>query len=132
MLNDALHVFMQGGLLMWPIVLIGLVIYCILLRTLWHLYVRGGSNAVTIQSCLDGLLFWGGFAVIIGVLGSVIGYHKSMTVLAARGLAHPKYLWAGAAEGMVSAIAGLLILAVSGALWYVLRWQFLRGRHRSG
>ena len=131
MLNEAIRVFAQGGLLMWPIVLIGLVIYCIVLRTLWHLYARGGSDALTIQSCLDGLLFWGGFAVVIGVLGSVIGYHKSMTILAARGLRHPKYVWAGAAEGLVSAVAGLLILAAAGALWYVLRSQFLRRRHIS-
>jgi hypothetical protein len=128
-LNDALHVFMQGGLLMWPLVLIGLVLYGIVLRTLWHLFVKGGSDALAIQNCLDGLLFWGGFAVIIGVLGSAVGYHKAMTVLAARGLAHPKFLWAGAAEGMVSSIAGLLILAGAGVCWYLLRWRFLAYRH---
>lgn len=131
MLTEAIHVFMQGGLLMWPLVLIGLVLFGILLRTLWHLLVKGGNDAVAIQSCLDGLLFWGGFSVIIGVLGSAIGYHKAMTMLAERGVLNPRALWAGAAEGMVSTVSGLLLLAVAGALWYVLRWQFLKGRHVS-
>ena len=105
MLTESIRVFMQGGLLMWPLVLSGLVLYGIILRTLWHLFIN--------------------------VLGSAVGYHKAMTVLAARGLAHPKYLWAGAAEGMVSSIAGLLILAAAGACWYLLRWRFLADRHIS-
>lgn len=124
-----LKIFMQGGILMWPMVLIVLVLFGIVLRALWHLYVRGGSDTAAIQNCLDGLLFWGGFAVIIGVLGSVIGYNKAMAVLVERGLAHPKLLWLGTAEGMVSSIAGLLVLAGAGSAWYLLRLQHLRDRH---
>jgi hypothetical protein len=82
-----------------------------------------------IQNCLDGLLFWGGFAVIIGVLGSAIGYHKAMAAVVAHGLAHPRYVWIGSAEGLVSSIAGLLVLAGAGTCWFLLRWIYLRGRH---
>jgi hypothetical protein len=127
-LNQALHVFMQGGMLMWPLVLIVFVVFGIVIRASWHLFVRGGRDAFALESCLDGLLFWGGFSVIIGVLGSAVGYHKAMTVLAQRGLANPRALWAGGAEGLVSSIAGLLILAGAGVCWYVLRWQYLRDR----
>ena len=128
LMAKALQVFMEGGFLMWPLVFIVLVMFGIVLRTSWHLFVRGGNDTAAIQNGLDGLLFWGGFAVIIGVLGSAVGFNKSMTILAARGLANPKFLWAGAAEGMIPSIAGLAILAASGALWYVLRWRFLRDR----
>ena len=121
-----IHVFMQGGLLMFPLVFIVFVLFLIVLRTMWHLFVRGGSDTAVIQSCLDGLLFWGGFAVVIGVLGSVVGYSKALSVVAARGLVSPRALWIGAAEGMVSSIAGLLALAVAGVFWYLLRWRFLR------
>ena len=130
-LNSALHVFMQGGFLMFPLVFIVLVLFGILLRALWHLLVRGGNDAAAIQNCLDGLLFWGGFAVIIGVLGSAVGYHKAMTALAAMGLANPRALWAGTAEGMITTITGLLVLAAAGACWYVLRWWYLRDRYGS-
>ncbi len=120
---------MQGGILMWPLVLIVLVLFGIVLRALWHLYVKGGNDAVAIQSCLDGLLFWGGFAVVIGMLGSAIGYHRAMTAVVQRGLVNPVALWIGTAEGMVSSIAGLLLLIVAGALWYVLRWRYLKDRY---
>jgi len=127
-MHPLLEVFAQGGILMLPMVLVSLVLLGIVVRALWHLFVRGGSNSTAIQSCLDSLLFWGGFAVVIGVLGSAIGYHKAMTAVVQRGHVNPRALWIGTAEGMVSSIAGLLILAGAGALWYVLRWQYLRDR----
>ena len=127
-----MHIFMQGGVMMWLLVLIALVLFGIVLRALWHLFVRGGNDSAVIQNCLDGLLFWGGFAVIIGVLGSAIGYHKVMTVVIAHGVVNPRALWLGSAEGMVSSIAGLLVLGGAGACWFLLRWQNLRNRHLTG
>lgn len=122
-------IFMQGGVMMWLLVLITLVLFGIVLRSLWHLFVRGGTDGAAIQNCLDGLLFWGGFAVIIGILGSAIGYHKAMTAVVSRGVASPVAIWIGSAEGLVSSIAGMLVLAGAGICWYLLRWGFLKGRH---
>ncbi len=130
-LTRALHVFMEGGILMFPLLLIALVLFGIVLRTLWHLFVRGGSDSVVIQSCLDGLLFWGGFAVVIGVLGSAVGYNKAIASMVAHGLVNPRAVWIGSAEGMVSSIAGLLVLAGAGACWHLLRWRYLRDRQVS-
>ncbi len=123
-----IRVFMEGGFLMFPLVFILFVLLLIILHILWHLLVRGGNDTAVIQSGLDGLLFWGGFAVVIGVLGTVVGYHKVMAHMAAHGLSSFRALWIGAAEGMVSSIAGLLVLAVAGAFWYLLRWRYLRLR----
>ncbi len=122
------QIFMEGGPLMFPLALIVLVLFGIIIRTVWHLYIRNGFDAAVIQNCLDGLLFWGGFAVIIGILGSAVGYHKAMTAIVRRGLVNPVAVWIGSAEGMVTSITGLLILAGAGACWYVLRWQYLQGR----
>lgn len=128
-MHPLLEVFAQGGILMLPMVLVSLVLLGIVVRALWHLFVRGGSNSTAIQSCLDSLLFWGGFSVVIGVLGSAIGYHKVMNAIVARGILNPRALWIGTAEGMVSSIAGLLILIVAGAVWYAVRWLYLRDRN---
>ena len=125
----AFQVFMQGGVMMWLLVMIMLVLFGIVVRTLWHHFIQGGSDSPVIQNCLDGLLFWGGFAVVIGVLGSVVGYHKGMAAIVARGLVNPRAVWIGSAEGLVSSIAGLLVLAGAGTSWYLLRWRYLRGRH---
>jgi hypothetical protein len=128
-LGKAFHIFMQGGFLMYPLVFIALVVFGIVLRSLWHLFLRGGSDSVVIQSCLDGLLFWGGCAVVIGVLGSAVGYNKAMAAVVAHGVVNPRAVWIGSAEGLVSSIAGLLVLAGAGTCWYLLRWRYLRDRH---
>jgi len=127
-----LRIFMQGGFVMWPMVLIVLVMIGLVLRTLWELTFRGGANTALVQNGLDGLLFWGGFSVIIGVLGSVAGYNKSMSAMVAHGVANPRFVWMGAAEGLVSGIAGLLLLMVAGTCWYILRWRFLDNRRTAG
>ena len=67
--------------------------------------------------------------MVIGVLGSAIGYHRVINVVVARGVLNPRALWIGTAEGMVSTIAGLLVLMAAGAAWYLLRWQHLRNHH---
>jgi len=123
-----LQVFMQGGILMWPLVLIVMVLIGLVLRTGWELAYRGGNNTALIQNGLDGLLFWGGFAVILGVLGTVTGYHKAMSAVIAYGIVNPRAVWIGLAEGLVSSIAGLLVLAGAGLCWFGLRWWHLRDR----
>jgi hypothetical protein len=123
------QIFMQGGVMMFLLGLITLVLLGNVLRASWYLFVRARNNdGVVIQNCLDGLLFWGGFSVVIGVLGSVVGYHKAMTALVTRGLANPRAVWIGSAEGLVSSIAGLLVLTGAGLCWFILRWQYLRTR----
>jgi hypothetical protein len=124
-------IFMQGGVVMFLLVLITLVLFGIVLRTLWHLFVRGGTDGAVIQNCLDGLLFWGGFAVIIGILGSVTGYHKAMAAVVAHGIVNPRAVWVGSAEGLVSSIAGMLVLGGAGVCWYFLRRQYLSTRMSS-
>lgn len=126
---NLLRVFLQGGPLMFPILLIVLVLAGIILRIMWHLFVRGGNDHGAIQTGLDGLLFWGGFAVVIGGLGSAIGYHKAMAAVAAFGVVSPRAVWIGTAEGLVSSIAGLLVLIGAGTLWFALRWRFLKSKY---
>ena len=123
--------FMSGGIMMWPIVLIGMVLLGICLRFLWLQYVRDGADPVGIQSCLDGLLFWGAFAVLIGVLGTAIGVNKSIGAIISRGLVNPGALWMGAAEAMVSTLFGLMVLVASGSAWFIFRWLHLNDHYGS-
>ena len=41
---------------------------------------------------------------------------------------NPRAVWIDSAEGLVSSIGGMVVLALAGASWYVLRWRFLRDR----
>ena len=104
-----IRVFAQGGPVMFPILLIGLVLAGLVARILWNLQVKGGADGEAIQSCLGGLLFWGVLAVVIGALGSALGYHKAMTAIVESGVVNPRLVWIGAAEGMVSSTLAYLL-----------------------
>ncbi len=121
-------VFMQGGLLMFPLVFILCVILGIACLGAWRLLVPTRSRLAGVQRSLDRLLMWGGLAVIIGLLGSAVGYHKVMVVLTAHRVLSPRALWIGTAEGMVSTLAGLVILIIAGLLWFLLRARYHRVR----
>jgi len=118
------QVFMQGGLMMWFLVIVALVLLGLTIRTVLELLVRGGANTAVVENGLDGLLFWGAVAVVLGVLGQTVGYYKSFSAMAAHGLISFRALWVGLAEGLISSIAGIGLLAVAGVLWFVLRWWY--------
>jgi len=128
-MNPLIRIFMEGGIMMWPLILILLVVGALIVSTLLRLELGGGNDTIAIQRGLDGLLFWGGFAIVTGVLGSTLGLFKSIATVAKLGLSSPRALWIGVAESMISTIAGLAILAIAAIFWYLLRWRFLRTQH---
>jgi hypothetical protein len=118
-----LRIFIDGGAMMYPLALIFLVLIGLVVRTSRELFLRGGTNTVLVENGLDGLLFWGVFAAMFGVLGQIVGYYKGFSAVVARGLLSPRLLWQGLAEGLTSTIAGLLLLSCAGIFWFVLRWR---------
>jgi hypothetical protein len=120
------RLFIEGGALMYPLALIVLVLLGLAMRTARELVLRGGTNTALVENGLDGLLFWGLFAAMLGVLGQVVGYYKGFSAMAAYGLVSPQALWLGLAEGLTSTIAGLGVLACAGTFWFLLRWRYGR------
>jgi hypothetical protein len=121
-------VFAQGGILMFPLVFILCVILGIACVGAWRLLVPTRNRLAGVQTSLDRLLVWGGFAVVIGFLGSAVGYYKAMSAVMKRGVVNPRLVWIGTAEGMVSTLAGLVVLIIAGILWFALRARYHRVR----
>jgi hypothetical protein len=121
-----LRLFIQGGAMMWPLVLIVLVLLGLTLRTARELFLRGGTNTALVQNGLDGLLFWGFFASLLGVLGQTIGHYKGFSAVVKAGMVSPREVWMGFAESLTSTISGLVLLSCAGVIWFLLRWRFHR------
>ena len=123
-----LRVFISGGVLMYPIVLIALVLAGLTVSTAVELGRRHGANAAVVQNGLDGLLFWGLFALMLGVLGQLNAYYLSMTAVVNSGLVSPRAVWLGLSEAFISPMAGLIVLTFAGLAWYALRFWHVRCR----
>jgi flagellar motor component MotA len=87
----------------------------------------GASPEPTIKAWIDAILFWGGFAVICGVLGTLIGIILASQSIEAAGEVSPVLVWGGIKVAFLTSVFGILILAFAALSWFglQLRWRLL-------
>jgi len=124
--------FMMGGVYMWPLSILALVVLVLAAVNAARLLGRqGGTPAV--RSSVDSILFWGAVAAVLGFVGQWTGYYKASRVIMEVGPKlgiNPAAVALGFGEALITAVVGLTILIVAAALWYVLhlRWSVLARR----
>ncbi len=118
---------LEGGFTMWPILLLAIVIALLILVNVIRLFAIGRANARA-QSSVNGILFWGTVAVVVGLFGQWSGLYKGFTAAAELGVANPSAVIMGFSETLISTIAGLTVFIVAAPCWFVLhtRCQALR------
>lgn len=84
------------------------------------------------KAWIDAILFWGGFAMVTGVLGTLIGIIIAAQSIELAGEVSTRLVWGGVKVATLTSVAGGLILALSGLLWFVLqlRWRLLSAEDR--
>jgi biopolymer transport protein ExbB/TolQ len=115
-----IEAFQSGGVLMWPLLLVGVGVLVLALRVVWLLGARGSRSAEA-ESSLQAILFWGGMSVLLGLIGTVIGVVQMTQAIALAGRVHPPLVWGGFGVSLVTLILGMLIFAVAALLWFPLR-----------
>jgi len=88
---------------------------------------HAGADLET-KTWLDAILFWGGFAMIAGVLGTLVGVIVAAQSIEAAGEISTTLVWGGIKIALLSSALGFLILALAALLWFVLqlRWRLLQ------
>ena len=112
--------FLSGGVMMWPLLLIGVGILVIAVRTA-RLLAHPEVHPAEADRRLQTILFWGGMSVVLGTLGTVVGIVQMAQYFVRAGSVHPPLVWSGLGVALVTLIFGLLILLVSLLLWFGLR-----------
>jgi MotA/TolQ/ExbB proton channel family len=115
------------GVIRWPL---ALSLVAVLVLSGWSAIklLRPGANPnLHTKAWIDGILFWGGFAVISGVLGTLVGIIIAAQSIEAAGAVSTTLVWGGIKIAMLSSALGMLILALASLLWYTLqlRWRLL-------
>ena len=92
-----------------------------------RLFSSGAWASLRTKAWVDAILFWGSFAVISGVLGTLIGVIVAAQAIEAAGEVQTTLVWGGIKIAMLSSVYGVLILALSALLWFGLqmRWRLL-------
>jgi hypothetical protein len=113
--------FFSGGVMMYPIAFSGLVALGLTLWAGWRLAKSGARVDARVEAGVDGVLFWGGYALLLGVLGTVIGIATAAQAIEMIGEVHTTLVWGGIKVALITTIWGGAILAASALSWFLLR-----------
>lgn len=109
--------FMDGGLIMWPLVAVALGVIALSARAAVALRAPGTAGQAP---RLAPILFWGGVALLLGTLGTVVGLMVAARNIAAAGGASAALIWSGVGVTLTSLVFGILVFLVAGLLWLPL------------
>ena len=115
------------GFIRWPLTLSILAVIILALWSASKLFRPGATPDLRSKAWVDAILFWGGFAVITGVLGTLVGIIIASQAIEASGDVSTPLVWGGIKVAMLSSALGMIILAFAALLWFVLqlRWRLL-------
>jgi len=116
--------FREGGVMMYPLLLVTIVMIVLSIRA-WLRLGRGDAASVTLGTGIDAIVFWGGYAVVLGVLGTLVGVSMAAQAISMAGEISTTLVWQGIRIALSTTIYGLLVFAVSLLVWFALR-----ARHR--
>ncbi|NIP77757.1 MAG: hypothetical protein GWM90_00550 [Gemmatimonadetes bacterium] len=115
----------QGGFFMYPLLLIALVIGGLAIWTTVRLR-RGSGPDPVLETGIDATLFWGGWAVLLGLLGTFGGVYQAAGHIQRAGEVAPALAWGGIRVALTTTLVGLAIFIVAGLIWFALRVGYRR------
>lgn len=112
--------FVEGGFFMWFVLVAGLVALVLAADAGRKLY-GGRTEAAGLPAEVDGVLFWGGFASVLGLIGTLGGVAVMARSLERAGEASAAVVWGGIRVALIPTAFGLIVLGLSLLAWYGLR-----------
>ena len=118
------------GVMRWPLAFSLLAVVAFTATAGMRLFKGDASADLRTKAWLDAILFWGGFAMVAGLLGTLVGVAIAADFLEASGGGSPSLVWGGIKVALTTSIFGFFILAVGSLAWFVLqmRWRLLLAR----
>lgn len=122
------------GYIHWPLLF---SILAIVGLTAWagvRLFREDATADLRTKAWLDAVLFWGGFAMVTGLLGTLLGVIVAAQSIERAGAVESTLVWGGIKIAMSSVAIGVVILSVAALLWFVLqlRWRLLEAKVSEG
>jgi hypothetical protein len=116
------------GFIRWPLTFSLAVVVVLGLWTAVRLFRSGAEPDLHTKAWLDAILFWGGFAFITGILGTLVGVIIASQFIEAAGAISTSLVWGGIKLALLSSAIGTMILGFAALLWFALqlRWRLLQ------
>lgn len=118
--------FVDGGFPMWFIMGAGLVGIALAIDAGRKLS-GGAADTPGLRAEIDGVLFWGAFASVLGVIGTLGGVALMARYLERAADVSSSLIWGGLRVALIPTAFGLGLLALCLLAWYGLRTAHRRG-----
>ena len=127
---SAIEAFQAIGVMRWPLAFSLLAVVALALWS-FRLVRADAMPDRHAKTWIDAILFWGGFAVVTGLLSTLVGIIIAAQAIETLGGLSPGLVWGGVKVALISSALGTLILALASLLWFALqlRWRFLVAEH---
>lgn len=122
------------GFIRWPLTVSTLIIVALTAYSAMRLFrSSAGADPIT-KAWLDAILFWGGFALVTGVLGTLVGIVVAAQSIEGAGAVSTSLVWGGVKVALFSSVVGVLVLALASLTWFglQLRWRYLLAGEAEG
>ena len=118
----------EMGFTRWPLAFSTVVIAVVTFYSAYRVFRPGAEADLRTKAWIDATLFWGGFAMIWGVLGTLVGITIAAQAVEASGSVSTALVWGGIKVALLTSLFGMLILVVASLIWFVLqfRWRLLQ------
>jgi hypothetical protein len=116
----------DGGYAMYVLVAMAVGIVVMTIRAIRLLSSGEVVSAMRTGFVVDGVLFWGGAALVIGILGTTIGLSLMAKAVENFGAVSTALLWGGVRVALTTTIAGGIIFMASLLIWLPMRGWLMR------
>jgi hypothetical protein len=121
---------MEAGPFIWPIILLTGLIGFLVLWNVVFLLIQPRSSTPARRKSIDSVLFWGGVAAVLGMLGQWMGIHKMTKVIHQHGVVSPEAVSVGISESLWTPLTGMAVLVGAAVLWSLLRLRLWSIEHK--
>lgn len=115
--------FYAGGVFMWPLTLIALVIIGLAVKLTLGAVQAGNESRGSASVLQNVLLQLGIFSFFLGILSQAIGLMQAFDAIEGMGGVSPAMLAGGLKVSMIAPVYGLMIFLVTFMLWSFLKYM---------
>ncbi len=128
MTNQLMMIWNDVGFIRWPLAFSLMAVIGLGLMSAATLFGRNATAGLVAKTWVDAILFWGGFASISGMLGSIIGVIVGFQAVERAGEVEATLVAGGIKVALLSSGLGVMILGFAALLWFALqfRWRMLQ------
>jgi hypothetical protein len=121
------NVWVEMGFMRWPLAFSFVAVVLLAALSAYRVFKPDAWGDLRTKVWLDAILFWGAFAMIAGVLGTLVGMVLAAQSIEAAGEVNTTLAWGGIKVALLTSALGTLILAFASLLWFGLqfRWRML-------